>query len=80
MFWDLLKRTIYWGEDGVICGCPVENFDNVIVLIDQSSELGGVLAFGDQFIDGHIWLVRSVVAIIAVFSKIFHTCSCRLDP
>jgi len=53
---DLLKRLIDWCEDGEVRGCAIEQLHQVVVVIDKLGELGGVLAAGDELVDGLIWL------------------------
>jgi hypothetical protein len=48
VFGDLLEGRVGGCEDGVVCFRAVEELDEVIVLIDQFGELGGVIALVDK--------------------------------
>ena len=64
MTMDPLEGFVNWSKDSIVCRSPVQECDKVVILIDELCKLGRVLAFRNQLIDCHIWLV--VVAFMAM--------------
>ena len=49
----------------------IKELNEVLVLIDQGSELGGVLALSNEFVDRQVWfLAVTVVTMMAMFAML----------
>jgi hypothetical protein len=91
--WDLLKCLVCWCEDGIVGCCAIQCLDQIGILIDELSKLRGVLAAGDELVDGLVWLVmwvawvvsvtRLLVRFLVVASKdvdVFDSINSRIEP
>lgn len=60
---DLAEGVVCRSEDSEVGLGAVENLDELLILADQLSKLGGVLGLADELVDGVVWLavVRRVV-------------------
>lgn len=58
---DLLESLVCRGKNGVVGLGAIESLNKVIVLVDQFSKLGGVLALVDELVDCPVGLVITMV-------------------
>jgi hypothetical protein len=56
MLWDLLERSICWCEDSEIGNRAIEEVNEIIKLVDELSQLGGVFALCNELIYSQVWL------------------------
>ena len=56
------------GRHTVICSSAIEEIDDILILIDQGGELGGVLALRNELIDSHVRLLAMAVVTLATLA------------
>ena len=62
MLRDLVESIVSWRKDCEVGNASaVKHVHDIGKFIDQLCKLGGILAVGDQLVDGLIWLVVAVV-------------------
>ena len=58
------------GRHTVICSSAIEELHDILILINQGGELGGVLALGDELIDSQVRLLAMAVVTLAAFAAL----------
>ena len=56
------------GRRTVICSSSIEEFDNILVFVDQGGKLGGVFTLRDELIDSLIRLLAMAMMTLATLA------------